>query len=412
MTFRLKNYPEGIEKFQWIFIQEGVDRTDEVKNTDPVVDNFSLNIGGRFGNMKLKVKYGDKETAVILNVVKEEFNLVELYARHKGKRIAKSGETLYLVDGNATASTQQIRYDVSLTRNLEKGRYEPMDLIWSYIDQTKNKNSQQEFGTTYIDRTLKEENEKITTTVQAGYPEKISKSVDVQWVDGSIQSFSFVPPATSAVLTKTFHEVENNLKLMDKVLNVSGVEFKVEPIKMTGKRFNKEDEELRLYEIVEQGSISGGASAKLYDKTVTHPALAILSRAGVADVGLYVSFSFGCYLTGGVERYKYIESNNYIGNNPFIDFSPKGCLEAGLKAKLLIGSDLVDIEIRGYAQGCLAGQLKYNFDYDKFNGRIYLPPVVLGGKVKIKTKGTLEFELVDWNSSISVTDEYTIYAVD
>lgn len=114
-------------------------------------------------------------------------------------------------------------------------------------------------------------------------------------------------------------------------------------------------------------------------------------------------------MNGGVERFRYVESDNYQGTNPYIEFQPRGCFEAGVKANLLIAKELVDFEVKGYAQICLAGSLKFSFENSDFTGKIYMPPVVVGGKVKIKTKGVLQFELIDWNGSISVVDQFEIY---
>jgi len=54
-------------------------------------------------------------------------------------------------------------------------------------------------------------------------------------------------------------------------------------------------------------------------------------------------------------------------------------------------------------------QLEYIFGSEVFTGRIYLPPIVVRVKVKIKAKGVLEFELIDWNGSVSITEQYVIY---
>jgi len=37
---------------------------------------------------------------------------------------------------------------------------------------------------------------------------------------------------------------------------------------------------------------------------------------GVVDVGLYISLSFGCQLSGGMEQYKYAETSEYFDNDP------------------------------------------------------------------------------------------------
>ncbi|SIS40312.1 hypothetical protein SAMN05421766_101571 [Zobellia uliginosa] len=85
-----------------------------------------------------------------------------------------------------------------------------------------------------------------------------------------------------------------------------------------------------------------------------------------------------------------------------------------LGAKLLVAEELVDIEISGSAIGCLQGSLRYKFDTEEFEGNVSIPPVVLSGRAAIKTKDSsmLNFTLVDWQKSITVTNEIKIYPRD
>lgn len=129
----------------------------------------------------------------------------------------------------------------------------------------------------------------------------------------------------------------------------------------------------------------------------------------IAYIGLYEKAEFGLNLIGGMEMYKYAESGKENGTQPFIELTARGCLEAGLKANLLVAKDLVDFEVKGYTQVCVAGSLKCNFGNSEFTGKLFMPPVIVGGKVKIKTKGVLQFDLIDWNGSVSVFDEFIIY---
>lgn len=36
---------------------------------------------------------------------------------------------------------------------------------------------------------------------------------------------------------------------------------------------------------------------------------------------------------------------------------------------------------------------------------MYIPPVILAAHAKIKTKGVLKFELVDWRTKVEISDE-------
>jgi|GEM_PF-6066370 hypothetical protein len=89
----------------------------------------------------------------------------------------------------------------------------------------------------------------------------------------------------------------------------------------------------------------------------------------------------------------------------FLEASLKGCIEIGLKAELLAAKKYVDFYVSGFGEGCGSGKLKYSFTKQEFEGGVYLDPIILGVKAKIKSKGVLEFELVDIDKSWSITDK-------
>jgi hypothetical protein len=410
LAFALKNYPANTETFQWSYIENDQDITALVKNSEPTVDNFGVNIAKRSGPTKLKVKYGNNEVVIEIKINKKPFGLTDLsaYPQDKPKRKAIAGQTLYLVDGDAITVSDKVVYDATFDPDLAQSLYAPSDIIWKYNDQTQYRYEQLELGKKKITRTLEEDNATLKTSVEGGYPNKITKSVDVKWINGTIKNFAFVPPATSAVITKTFETVDNNLKLVDKYVNI-GVKLKVEPIKITGRLYNQADPDSRLYREVKYGNITAGAKAETNEKPLTLPIFQALKRMEIADVGLYVKAEFGFYLIGGMEMYKYAESGKENGTLPFMEFTARGCIEAGIKAKLLVGTDLVDFEVKGYAQACLAGVLRFKFDDQSFTGKLTIPPVVVGIKAKVKTKGVLEFDMVDYNASYSVIDEIILF---
>jgi hypothetical protein len=410
LAFALKNYPANTETFQWSYIENDQDVTSLVKNSEPNVDNFGVNIAKRSGPTKLKVKYGNNEVVVEIKINKEPFSLTNLsaYPQDKPKRIATAGQTLYLVDGDAVTVSDKVVFKATFDPNLDANLYATSDITWKYNDQTQYRYEQLELGKKEFTRTLKEDNLTLKTSVEGGYPDKITKSVDVKWVDGSIKNFAFVPPATSAVITKAFETVDNNLKLVDKYIDI-GVKLKVEPIKITGRLYNQADPDSRLYREVKYGNITAGAKVETNEKLFTLPVFQALKKMEIADIGLYAKAEFGLYLIGGMEMYKYAENAKEEGTLPFIELTSRGCIEAGVKAKLLVGTDLVDFEVKGYAQACLAGVLRFKFDDQSFTGKLTIPPVVVGIKAKVKTKGVLEFDMIDYNGSYSIIDEIILF---
>ena len=73
---------------------------------------------------------------------------------------------------------------------------------------------------------------------------------------------------------------------------------------------------------------------------------------------------------------------------------------------------MADFEVRGYAQSCLAGNVRYNFNSRALKGEIYISPITLNRRILIKPKGQLNFELVDFNSNISITPKVKIYELE
>ena len=71
---------------------------------------------------------------------------------------------------------------------------------------------------------------------------------------------------------------------------------------------------------------------------------------------------------------------------------------------------------KGHEQRCSRqrGSLNYKFGTEEFEGKVSIPPVVLSGRAAIKTKDSsmLNFTLVDWQKSITVTNEIKIYPRD
>jgi hypothetical protein len=420
LAFALHDDPTTTKVIQWSLIENNVDITPVVYTGESNQRQFGMNVGGRNSKMLLKAKYDNKEVVVELKIIKETFALKEAYALPKGKgkesRLAKAGQTLYFVDGNHVPGMREdadVMYWVTLSPGLSTDKYAPGDVAWSYNDQSAARLEELVLAED-IERNVLEEDAKITTTVSGGYPTVKTKQIHVQWVDGTIKSFAFVPPAVSAVLTKTFDTMGESLKLVDKVLvlgdkdSKNKLEFTLEPIKITGKLYNQEDPKSRLYREVKTGTIAASLKAKFPKKAFTHPVLKILEDWKVAECKLYFQADLAFALTGGMDMYKYAESAKEQGTKPFVEISGKGCAEAGGVAKLLVAKDVVDFEFKAYAQVCLALAAKWDF-VSSVKIKASLPPVVLGLKAKFTTKTPFEFDLVDYNGSVSITDEWIIW---
>ncbi|WP_010182788.1 hypothetical protein [Aquimarina agarilytica] len=354
-----------------------------------------------------------KELRVKVEIAKNnEFKLEELYATdgRSKKRIAKSNETLYLVKVPGITSPNDrkrlINYSITTSPSINKNSFNKNDIVWNY----NNINGERKFdyGKVNITRSLWEREEPHVTAVEAGEPKNEVKNVEVVFVDGEIKTFEFMPPAISSLIKDKLMEIEKNLKVLDKINNALGLnektKFKIDPIRVSSQKYNEEDSESRLYKIFEKASVTAGVKAEMAEVSFTHPVFKLAERAGIFQVGAYLMFKVQAQVKGGVERYKFVEENIYKGKDPYLKIISKGCIETGLRSKLLVAKNQVDFDVKGYAEGCLAGEYKYSFKDEKIKGLIYIPPVILAAHIKIKSKGFLKFDLVDWRGKIEVSD--------
>ncbi|SZD73104.1 TANFOR domain [Candidatus Ornithobacterium hominis] len=331
----------------------------------------------------------------------EKFKTIDAY---NDKRVAKNNETLYFIN-NPNFRTDKRKAYSYINSNININYIPSKEIQWSVngeIDYTQ-------MGDKRFKYNYREDNNYVIKLESPKYKFKNY----IKFEDENRRSWSFVPPAMAAVIKMASEKVDKGFKEMDKYAKISKyVRVQINPIKIMGEKYNEEDKNSRLFKQVEEGSASGGIKITSRDALITHPLLQGLSRSGIADIGFYANISASVDLKGGVRRYKFIESDSYINNQPFLSLGPSGCLEAGLKAELLIAKDLVDFEVRGYTQSCLAGNVRYNFNSKVLKGEIYIPPITLNGRILIRSKGQLNFELVDFNSNISITPKVKIYELE
>ncbi len=117
-------------------------------------------------------------------------------------------------------------------------------------------------------------------------------------------------------------------------------------------------------------------------------------------------------MAGSIERKKYVESNTFTQDEKKLSLTAYGCLSAGVGIKLLVAQDQVDFNVDFKGKGCISGSGKYNFSTKLLAGEFYIPPIVMSGNIKIKSKGILEFELIDWKMDISITDKIPLGKIE
>jgi TANFOR domain-containing protein len=323
------------------------------------------------------------------------------------KRVATEKQTLYYVDKSLTdKENRRTKFIIGL--NIPKDEIPIQNMKWKFGEDYKSEYEGLDV-LNYVYMYDYDKDVKVTSIV--GSPTESVKSVNVKWVDKNAVAWSFVPTGISQAINSSFEEIDGVLKKLDRYVKVSKyLKLKIDKLKINGSKYNEEDASSRLYKKMETGSVSGGFVAEMDDVTIPIPALMGLSRAGIVDVGLYFKAGFGIEIEGGVERYTLVEQTKYINNKKaFFKIGPKGSITAGVKAELLIARDQVTFDVRGAAEASLKGEINYNFADKKLTGEIYFPPIICFINVQIETKGFVEFELVDYQKSIEVTDKFTLY---
>jgi hypothetical protein len=327
------------------------------------------------------------------------------------KRFATAGKTLYFVNKPIKSDYKEIKLEATLSQT-DNNQIPKENIKWKINDiENEYKEGDTEFTIPITDKI-----ENATFTNSAGFPTMIDKTVSVKWVDEDRKDASFMPPAVSATISNFSNSILVPFKKMADGLNEifgAKLEAKIKPIKIKGENYNDIDEESRHYLKVLKGSINGGVSIKYSDEdepVFYPPFLKIFNIAGISEVGLYLAPKIEFNIVGGKITNTIGETNKVLKDQFFVEGNVKGCLEVGLKAKLLVAKELVDFSVKGYGEGCMSGKLNYNMSINQFVGGVYLDPVKLAVKAKIKTKDEyFKFTLVDVDKTWTITDKFLIY---
>ncbi|WP_273273884.1 fibronectin type III domain-containing protein [Maribacter polysiphoniae] len=407
-AFLLKNYPEGAT-FNWQILFGGTDYTSRHVTNEPIHDNLGIDMKKVY-ILDVVANYNNQKIQVRIKRELKDFTLEEIYAAPEDNhnRLAKSGQKLYLVKKSPTSltnSTRKVDFSVHIKDDLSQGDISSQDIVWYYVGPNQQNNLGKDYGKKNIHLNLTEQESTYSVKVEAGKPDLIEKEIDVVWVDSSVGSFSIMPPAINHVLGGTFENMEKGLEALNKYIPGEKTKIKVDKITIKGEQGNYEDEYSRLYYLKQTESLKGGISIDFPKLPIPVPGLAVINRSGVVKVGPYLQASFGVSVAGAVERKKYVESNTYAKDEKKVSLTAYGCLSAGAGIELLVAKNLVEFNVDFKGKGCIAGSGKYNFTSKLLTGEFYIPPVVLSGNIKIETKGTLEFELVNWTKEIAITDK-------
>ncbi|MFK8298975.1 hypothetical protein ACI76O_11490 [Capnocytophaga cynodegmi] len=355
---------------------------------------------------------GNPKVEIFIEKEVKKFDYKELKAidNENKNRVAKSGETLYYV--HQTGKEYDFRstsFQIDINPKIPENEIPTNHIEWIYngtnIDHDKLS----------LSRTIhyNDDNKgKIEIQARTGNPmaEKYKK-VNVEWVEERRRDASFMPPAVNHTIQTLNKDVLDRLQKavnqMTKTLGIDDLKVEINPIKIKGETYNEQDKDSRHYFEVLEGSVNGGLS--LNAEVLAYPViLKILNIKNVSKVGMYINPKIEFAIAGGGIKRKIAETQKLVKNQIFLEAALKGCIETGLKAELLKGKEYVDFYVSGFGEACASGRIKYNFTTQKLEGGVYLDPVILGVKAKIKSKGVFEFELVDIDRTWSITEKIII----
>ncbi|UII27541.1 fibronectin type III domain-containing protein [Fulvivirga maritima] len=412
LAFTLRDYPNNVETFNWSFLQDGVDHTVEVLNNDRNLDNFGMNIGGRFGDLRLRVQYDEDVIEVILNVERKEFSLEEIYAKD-GDRVAKSQEILYLVAGD---DERQIIFDSDINPgDIKNGDYVNLDMVWSYIEQlTPQHNLEQVFGEKKIVRKLYEEDNIISTEFRSGYPNRVEKKVEISWVDEDLKKID-VASKLGPILS-----IFDEINYWSKTFKAVGIPCKVAVLDnlpraigrnefgLSYETFNEEEDETRYYRNIDKFVFSA-TGANIVDltcgKDITIPIPFSSSEITLAAA----NFGVKAGLKGEVElvREVQVETGKTFYNkskvtaaafvSPFVEATLAGIvgkidMDTGVRIEYPYDGNPALIGFIWYSSD-ISGKVEVGKDFSQ-----YLSKSITYELFRLNTKKEIEIYKLDFNS--------------
>ncbi len=326
------------------------------------------------------------------------------------KRVAKAGETLYLVAKRTTNNdlpNRKIIYNSTTTS--PDGTYWPGEPYW------KTDGTVQDFVGKKYERTTKNwptlENFSLPgkNTIEVFAYDK-NYSVNIEWLRENKQSSSIVPfnmkPKIDQ-LTKIGNVLTTQIKNLGGIFKNAGVEAKTE-FKFSTITYNTEDKNSRLYKKAQDAAFS--YSAKLETTDLPIPGI---STPLVLNKFIKLGAFWSIKVEGKYQVNLMYESLCTSQTLSFAGVKTIGSIEGGLKLGLIANilpniKDYMKIEAKGYASIGVIGLFElYLPDGKDFKYKLQLKtaPVVLGWSANIKL---VDWELVDYKSEIVICDSYNI----
>ncbi|WP_159258576.1 hypothetical protein [Tenacibaculum maritimum] len=238
-----------------------------------------------------------KKIRVLLKIPRKEFEQEELVALHQGKRLAKSGEILYLLHPPTSYEDyKKVDYGIKISPRLKEKEIPKYHIQWSF-DTNKNP---EYYGKKTFTRNLRARDVKYVTSVHIGSPNKLEKSVDVKWVKQYDNSFNYLSKFNKVlVFLEQFNRIAKKFNTLlpceGSILGNYEALAGAKKIAFNLKGYNEEDKESReLFDVLQTTLKLQSASLANFEcgKNIGYLGVSIGKIYGGIDLGANINFIY------------------------------------------------------------------------------------------------------------------------
>ena len=422
-SFNLKNVPEDSSVIWEISSNKVSNILEEsaLYTTSGIQDEYlTADILNQIANYKeikeiTAINEFDGKVLYKANLEAEKFELTGVYVRDKlaPARKAYWGETLYMVKHDEVEAKVMAKSKTST--------FTSPFLKWETRTQLSSNESEKNVEAHLYENSFSKEYSSYAWPMLSGKrTHSITAKnllngqqygVTIKTMKSNKRSIT-VPPSSFYNLGVKMNSIITGVTKVKKALDVFGkgsIKIRVKPLANQGLAWNQEDPSSRFYQEVKEYKLKGGIELTSKDFTFNPGPLKFLKEMGVADVGIYLRALMGVTLAGEHGWVHTISPEKLVEEYGRAHFYTKGCVEAGVKAELLVAQEYIDLELKGYASSCIYGDIFYYPKTNKFDGGISVKPLIVGVKAKAVSKGYFDWTLLDYEGKISLFDPIKIY---
>ena len=367
------------------------------------IENLHQDISGAleaqyWPNGHIEISEPSQKIRVQYNIIREPFEIRDLWAKHKTNRLAGPGETLYILKHRSPAvQYESVRFDTNPTNGLTAEEISSNDLHWYYIEdgvETQLNNDGKLNWQASISRS-----NSLSYGVRGGVPNLNSKEKEIKFVDNYNTTYSRINPIVSNFINDLFNNKINKIsRYLPSAVDLSATYEESE------QQYNEEDKNSNLIIDYENSSYSAGIGASV---DLPIPGLAY-QIPYVGTLGGYIGLSANFSGQYTLERTKKNTESQF--KTTAHSFGPTGtfCLELGAKLEFLPGVEEIKLEAKAYGKACLVFEAAIEINEgakDKLTYDISFNPLIGGISGELNVGG---FELFKQSREWHVFDKVDI----